>query len=403
MRFHPLRPSLPRARAAAPLLALLALPGCLFDIPTVQDGETDFAKAAFGADAVVWSTPDSVGGGGMQPELNGGHVYFERDLNIGPGGTVRAASQVLALDRGTGALLWHGQLTAAAENAAVAGGRVGAVWGSLAIFDPANGTRNHLYRFGTTSLATNVVSDGARFYVGSHDGHAIAVDPATGTAAWTTDLAPAGDATAFGVALEGDALAVGLKHFGSGSAPGDSGIVAVVERGTGAVRWRAAVTGARDPGIADPPVITHGLVIAATHSHHVYAFDLRTGEVRWRADASFTPQVYASSGLAACEGMVIVPTGDLGLVALDAATGAVRWRRGDLEEGSLRSVQCLHGTVLTLGAGLRVFDARTGAPRATYPIDEPAINRDFWINSATRDEQFLYVGTTVGFAKVRAP
>lgn len=193
-----------------------------------------------------------------------------------------------------------------------------------------------------------------------------------------------------------------LKYFSMSAAP-DSGIVAVLDRATGAVRWRTALQAGANAGIVVPPVIVGDVVVVVTQGHDVRAFDLRTGAPRWQADVSFAAQEWASDGLAACEGLVIVPTGELGLAALDAATGALRWRRGNLEEGSLRSVQCAHGTVMTLGAGLRIFDARTGEPRAAYPRGPAVADPGFWIAAATRDEAFLYVATTVGYAKVRAP
>lgn len=386
-------------RTIAVALAPLTLSGCFLDrLPTESQRPAAVARAAFG-DALVWFTADDDGAGSMKPALAGEHVYFERD-RLAAGG---APSELVAVDRGTGAIAWAGPMIAG-ENAAIAGDAVGAVWGSLSIFDRASGARRHAFTPGTTPLSGNVVSDGARFYVLTHDARAVAVDPVTGQAVWTTPLAGGPETVGSGVAVEGDALAASAKHF-SRSAQGDSGIVAVLERATGAVRWRVAVRGAADPGIVEPPVIAAGLVIVVTQGHDVRAFDLATGALRWQVDASFSSNEWGSNGLAGCEGVVIVPTGDLGLAGLDAATGAVRWRRGDLGEGSLFSVRCSHGTAMALGSvGLQVFDARTGDRRARYPVREPAAaGREFWISSVVRDDQYLYVGTTYGFARVRAP
>lgn len=403
MRSHPRLSPLRPLKAAAALVCLPGLSACLDVFAPVRrpPDPRDVAEDAFGKDALVWFTPDSVGGSTMRPELSGAHVYFERAARLEPGGDILSRPQLVAVDHGSGQAAWQGTIITA-ENAAVARGVVGAVWGSLAMFNQASGAPVHDYRFGTTSLSSNVVSDGERFYVATHDGHAVAVDPATGEAAWTTRLAQGPTAPGFGVALSGDDLAVAVKHFGTYPAQ-DSGVVAVLDRATGAVRWRAAMQGAADPGIVEPPVIAGEVVIVVTQGHDVRAFDLRTGAPRWQADVSFAAQEWAGEGLAACEGLVIVPTGDLGLAALDAATGALRWRRPDLQEGSLHGVQCAHGTVMTLGAGLRIFDARTGSPRAAYPRSPATVNSRFWIAAATRDEAFLYVSTTVGYAKVRAP
>lgn len=406
MRMASDRLHVPRSRIrAAAVLCLLSLSACL------EGGDNPFAgrggnvgEVAFGASSLAWFTPDPVGGWTMVPLLNGSHVYFERDLQVG-GGQVIAPAEIIALDRATGEEAWHSPMTTA-ENAAMAGGRLGAVWGSLSIFDPANGARLHTYRFGETSLNGNVASDGARFYTATHDGHAVAVDPATGAAAWTTDLAGGESTAGFGVAVSGEAVAVTLKHFAAAQPDRDSGFVAVLDRATGAVRWRTRIEGVADPGIVEEPVIVGGLVIVVTQGHDVRAFDLQTGAPRWSFDASYATgdQEYGSNGLAACDGRVIVPTGNLGLAAVDAATGTLRWRVSNVDGGSLLGVQCSHGTVLALGAGLAVYDAATGARRAEYPRRQPPSDgREFTITGAVSDGEFLYVATTYGYAKVEAP
>ncbi|HEX8905481.1 MAG TPA: PQQ-binding-like beta-propeller repeat protein, partial [Longimicrobiaceae bacterium] len=330
-------------------------------------------------------------------------VYFERELDITWNGTVLGPARLVALDRATGERIWSNPIVTG-KNAAVAGSWVAAIWGGLPIFDRATGSPASIYRYGRTSLSGNVVSDGSRFYMTTYTGHAVAVNPATGAAEWDTNLAGSATTTGFGVALSGDALAAVLKHFRAGGTQRDSGIVAVLDRATGALRWRRTLDPSiADPGIGDPPVIVGDLVIVVTMGHDVRAFDLRTGELRWQADASYAIQEFGSGGLAACDGMVIVPTGDLGVAALDAATGQVRWRRG-VPDGSLFTVSCSYGTVITVGGRTRVLDAATGQQRALYPMIEPDPRRDpFWIDSVTRDDQYLYVGSTFGYAKVKAP
>jgi outer membrane protein assembly factor BamB len=383
---------------------LLPLAACVDRVvlPRANDGARA-ADLAFGAARVRWYTPDRVGGWTMRPELAGQHVYFERDVELSGGGQVVSRAQLVALDRETGALSWA-QAMGTAENAAVAGNVVAAVWGSLPMFDRTTGAPLAVFRYGATSLSGNVVTDGARFYVTSHDGHALAVNPATGTAEWDVGLAGSGSAAGFGAALHGDLLAVTLKRFGSPTAPADSGIVAVLDRATGAVRWRVSVGDGRDPGITDPPVVA-GDFLVTRGGHDVRARELRSGAPRWRFDASGTGGVaYGGAGLAACEGLVIAPTGDLGIVALDAATGAVRWKAAASDLGSLSSLECSFGTVLALGSEFAVYDARSGSRRARFPIREPVVGeRQFMIAAVARDAEFLYVSTTYGWAKITAP
>ncbi|HEX6910765.1 MAG TPA: PQQ-binding-like beta-propeller repeat protein [Longimicrobium sp.] len=397
-------PRLSVSRAAAALW-LLALSACFEggDNPFTPGGG-NAGTAAFGAEALEWWTPDSIGGWTMVPLLNGPNVYFERDMQVA-GGVVTRSAELVALDRADGGEVWSSPIITA-SNAVVAGGRIGPVWGSLPIFDPATGTRLHTYRFGETSLSGTVASDGARFYATTHDGYAVAVNPATGTAAWETNLAGGANTAGFGVAVAGEAVAVTLKHLAASTADRDSGIVAVLERGTGAVRWRTRVQ-SNDPAIVEPPVVVAGMVIVVTQGHDVRAYNLQTGALVWSFDASAAPGTgeVASHGLAACEDLVVVPTGGMGLVALTATTGAPRWQLGDIGGGSLLGVQCENGRVLALGGGLRVFNAYTGARLAVYPRREPPpLNgRSFTITGAVSDGEFLYVATSHGYAKVQAP
>lgn len=356
----------------------------------------------FGAGKVRWFIPDSVGAWTMHPLLDGSQVYFNRVRPISATGAVLGPAELRALDTATGALVWKGTIVSA-QNAAVAGNVVGAVWGSLPIFERATGMPTHLFSYAPTSLSSNVVSDGVRFYVGSHDGNVLAVDPTSGAVVWNQRVAGGPSTVAHYLAVSDGHLAVTLKHFRTAGAASDSSIVAVLDRETGVLRWRTAFAAAPGSDGVQAPVITNGKVIFATHRHAIHAFDLATGAQRWHHNVVFSTLPYGSNGLDVCDGMVIMATGDLGLIALDETSGATRWRLPDLQDGSLARLECSYGTVLVRGSSLRVFDARTGALRARYPVRELGGAREFYITSATRDQESLYIGSTYGYARVIAP
>lgn len=386
--------------------ALVPLGAC--DVPT---GPAELprrvdliAEGVFGRESLRWFIPDSAGAGTMDPLLDGPRIYFDRHPWVSPSGVLLGGAELRALDRSSGALLWKRPIITA-NNAALAGDRVGAVWGSLATAARVSGANPRDYSYGPTSLSGNVVSDGTRFYVGTHDGHVLAVDP-TGTTAWDRGLAGGPSTPVFGLALSGDALAVTLKHFRRSAAESDSAIVALLDRATGASRWRVRLAGASgDAAVVERPVITSGLVVAVTEQHDVYALDEESGAIRWQKSVQYGSSLQRSSGLSACDGMVVVATGDMGVTALDAIAGTERWRVRDLGAGPLRRLECSHGTVLAVGSGpaMHVLDARTGTVRVRYPRRAPDAARGFYIVSATRDETSLYVGTSYGFAKVSAP
>jgi outer membrane protein assembly factor BamB len=282
-----LRRDRPITGSAAGLAMAALLGGCL-DLPTVPPDEPDaVGEIAFGAGQVGWWTPDEAGAWTMHPLLDGPRVYFSRDMRFSTTGAVLETGALQALDRETGARIWKGEIIAA-QNAALAGGRVAAVWGGLPIFDPVSGAPLEIFRYGSTSLSTNVVSDGERFYVGSHDGHLLAVDPQTAAVDWEHRLAGGPSTRAFGLALEGDDLAVSMKHFGWSELRTDSGIVAVVDRGTGEPRWRVA-RGAPGfgAGIGEPPMIVGDRVVVRTQKYDVLAFHRESGALAWERNVAF--------------------------------------------------------------------------------------------------------------------
>ena len=359
--------------------------------PRDRTGPTTLADSIFGIGRTQWFTTDEGGAWLMVPALDEGRVYFERD-----------AGELIALDRTTGALLWHSPFITA-NNAVIAGNFVGAPWGSLPIFDRVTGQETNHFLYGPTSLSGNAVSDGTNFYVGTHNGHVLGINASTGASVFDTDVG-LGHAIAHGTTVSGNLVAVTLAQAGP-FLDADSGFVAVVHRNGGALRWRVTLPDTLvNPGITEPPLIVGGLVIVRTWGHAVYALDLFSGAISWSADMSFGQPRTANGGFAACDGHVIVPGGDLGLSSINVTNGSTTWHRSDLGEGSLFNVQCLNGTVIARSGRLRILDAATGADLARYPIIEPFDDvREFFIASATRDETSLYIGTTYGFAKVKAP
>lgn len=380
--------------AALPLLLFAAAGACREKSPTrPEDLLLTWADSAFGKDAVEWVVDDTAGAWTMEPELDEIHVYFESD-----------AGHLVALDRTSGALKWKGDIIAA-QNAAIAGEFVAAIWGGLEVFHRSTGQQRYRFVYPNTSLNSNVESSGGRFHMLTHHGRAVAIDAADGSIEWDTNLAGGSGTGGFGVAVAGEMIIATLKHFQTSPEGADTGIVAALSASIGAVRWRVTINpdSFQHAGIVRPAVLSGSNVIVKTQGHDVFAFDIATGERRWKFDADYGSPTMGSDGLSACNGRVILATGDLGLVALDAATGAIQWKVPDLEQGSLRSIRCSHGTVLVLGSML-VLDAATGRRLATYPIVDPgAFDAPFWITGATRDESSLYIATTRGYAKVAAP
>lgn len=363
--------------------------------------ESPVGEALFGAGSVAWFTEDDAGAWTMVPLVDGPRVYFDRDEFWATG--VVGNTELLAVNRETGAVEWRGPIIAAG-NAAIAGESVAAVWGGLPIFDRATGDSVHLYRYPATSLSTNLVSDGDRFYVGTHDGHVVSVD-AAGTPVWERAV-PGVRTRIVGVALGDGRLATASLSAPWQEVDADTIVVAVLDAATGAVGWHVAIPHEgpwRLGFVRDPPHIIAGRVVVITSDYVVRAFDLDTGALVWQREIRFDYH-HDSDGSDTCDGMVVAATGDGGVIALDGATGATRWHAGGASRYSLREVSCEYGTVMVQDGYLQVRNAATGALMVDYPRSVPSPPyRSFMITGATRDADHLYIGTTYGWGKVIAP
>lgn len=371
-----------------------ALSGC--DVPTNASGDGDVATAFFGEDEVIWFTESAEGAWTMPPLVHDSIVYFERDVHW-VGDEITELYQLSALDRNTGEVLWQ-QPTRSARNAAVAGEAVAAIQGSLPIYRQSDGDQVGHYR-SSTSLGTNVESDGERFYFGDNDGRVAAVD-ARGAVVW--DTAVGGLRSVDGLALAGGRLAVvGLRTEFSTTEYADTLGVAAVDAATGVELWRAVYVFSGWGRMSDLPRTALGAVIVATSDYHILAYDLATGALRWNRHILFKDDV-DSRGLTTCDGMVLAATGDRGVIALDATTGATVWHRGDISRYSINDLDCSHGTFFLRNGYVQVRDAASGALIVEYPAGTPPPERTGFIWAAGRDEEAYYIGFDWGWAKVKA-
>ena len=373
------------------LLLALFLAGCLE--PTNIRSPSSWADSAFGVDAVDWVNEEVGGGETMIPALDETRVYFGQ------------SGSLLALDRTTGILRWKAPIIFA-RNAAITDGAIGAVWGGLPVFDRSNGALKYTYRYpDEMSLSSNIATDGERYFVLTWHGRAVALDAGSGAVLWDTNLAGGPGTSGFGVEVVNGTVVATLRHLRTSPAGADTGIVAALDATTGVIRWRVVIDPKtwNESSVFEPAVHWNGIVVVTTRLHDIIAYDILTGAVRWDFDAAYGDPLMVSRGLAVCDGRIIAATGDLGIVAIDAMTGAVLWKIPDVGAGSLRGLECSHGTVLVSSIPA-VRDVATGDLLSSYPIQEFfGTMPNVWVANATRDSDWLYVSTSRGFARVRAP
>src|SRR5512138_2289616 len=234
------------------------------------------------------------------------HYQADEDLTTRPAvsrGLVFVASQqdtLFCVDAATGAWKWHHRRETKAANGFTIFGAASAVVGPDAV------------------------------YAAYSDGFAAALDPATGTARWEKQIAPADDH------LDVDSLAL---DGGRLYAAAYSGAVLAIDPRNGDVVWKAAAPG------ASRVVVDGGLVVAVTAAS-VQAFSIANGAAAWTAPLRGSPQ-----GTPVAAGKwLLVPSGDQGLRWLEAATGRPL-RVFDPGSGASGSPAVLGGRVYVLSNG----------------------------------------------------
>jgi outer membrane protein assembly factor BamB len=145
-----------------------------------------------------------------------------------------------------------------------------------------------------------------RLYLGTGDGHLLALDPATGARVWSFT---AGDAVDSTPALDGDRVYAGSF---------DRNVYAL-DADTGTLAWKHDTGGA----VVSTPALHQGHVIVGSRSYDLLALDARTGAPAWTRYVWFS---WVESPVTIRNDAAFVGSSDAALLtAFDAATGHTRW------------------------------------------------------------------------------
>jgi outer membrane protein assembly factor BamB len=250
------------------------------------------------------------------PVISNGKIYI-----------VDAGQNLRALDAGNGAKLWSASLrtpksedkNAVGGGVAVGDGRVYATtgFGAIVAFNPENGDVLWRAEAGVPYHAAPTAT-GGRVYAVTNDSELRSLDAATGQVQWTYQAIaePARILAASSPAVVGDTVV----------APFASGELMAFLTANGRRLWSdqlnrptkfTSLSAIND--IAGRPVISEGVIYAASHSGVLAAVDERSGQRIWsRLMASTqTPCVVGDT--------VFVVTVEGDLAAIDKATGGAFW------------------------------------------------------------------------------
>jgi len=240
--------------------------------------------------------------------------------------TMDARSLVSATSTGGGAL-WSVDLTAAFDRSseisggglAATAGRVFAAtgYGELVALDAGSGAVIWRQRLDSPVSGAPTV-EGDTVYVAGRDGAAWAIDAADGKVRWQVPGTPSATATVGG---SGPSVAGDLVLF-----PFANGDIIAVARATGQPVWQRSLKGKRLGrsyaflgDLTGDPVISGDIAYAGTSAGRTVAMDVNTGQQIWAVgEGALNPPLVVG-------GSVFVVNDEARLVRLDAGTGEVIW------------------------------------------------------------------------------
>jgi outer membrane protein assembly factor BamB len=302
----------------------IGLPGMVANADWTQRGGNALHMAPHGS---LSATPQLV----WVADVGAGNARRNR-ITAAPvvaGGTVfamDALAQVTAVST-AGTTLWRADLTAPFDRGgaqsgggiAVAGGLVIAStgYGEVVALDGGSGAVVWRQRLRAPAAGAPGVAGGA-VYVMATDGTGWALDAASGRVNWTLPAAKN--------QLASDTGAAPMVTGGTVVFPFSAGVMLAAATETGVPLWQAAITGnrlgrafANSGDITGDPVVSGGVVYVGTAAGRIGAFREDTGERIWTAeDGAVNPALVFG-------GSVFIVSDEGRLIRLDADTGERVW------------------------------------------------------------------------------
>src|SRR4030095_7204976 len=211
--------------------------------------------------------------------------------------------------------------------------------------------------------ASDVLATEDRLYVGTNDGHLLALDPKSGERVW--DFA-SGDSV-----LAAPSVGKGILHFGS-----YDGKVYALQASTGKLLWK---TDTKAP-VVSTPALAGSRVIVGSRRYDLFGRDRRTGAADWKRYVWFS---WIESSASVRDGVAYVGSSDAAaLFAFDAQNGRSLWKT-DVHgwawgQPAVSADRVYIGTVGTGGAtpphrGLALAaDRASGRPVWQFPVPAAA-------------------------------
>lgn len=243
----------------------------------------------------------------------------------------------------------------------------------------ATGVGAGVYRFKT---------DGSLLYAGSTTGAVFAIDPATGTQVWRTDLLSGVDNEVRVMAVQAGRVYLTVRYSGLRY----SGKACAVDAATGTIIWSYELP--RDDGspnaTRDATLTLQGqsasILLVSFDDGRIAALDATNGVALWIIPALGTENDDRRMTVSATTLVATSTVPDM-IVAYDLETGKERWRaiseQGSAQQGFGRvSSDANHAFVVFTNGVVGAYDLQTGARRwlrrapVGFFVDAPLIDGD---------------------------
>jgi outer membrane protein assembly factor BamB len=283
-------------------------------------------------------------------------------------GTEDGGTEDAALDANTGDQLWKFQTGGQIWSTPVVNdGTVffGSDDGNFYALDLA--TRDPIWKFSTGGIVRSrgAICDGKVIFVGD-DGHLYALDTASGSVTWKLDTG-GGDVSrrlpATDPPYDYDYMASSPVCSENSVYVGTAdGHLLAVDLASGAERWRFETNGK----IRSSPLLHADEIYFGSWDQHVYALNAATGEEVWKFDTGGVVQASPAYG----EGKIFIGSRNPKIFALDAETGLPAWEYVHEDGSWVESSAVFADGVLYIGSSdalaLQALDATDGSELWRY-------------------------------------
>jgi outer membrane protein assembly factor BamB len=223
---------------------------------------------------------------------------------------------------------------------------------------PFDDPKSRYDRFGS-----DVTVAGGRLYLGTHDGHVLAIDPAHGERLW--------DFSAADSVLAAPAVDGGRVYFGS-----FDGKVRALDAADGRLLWERDTRGA----VVSTPAVAGDRIVVGNRTYDLLALDTASGETRWKRYIWFS---WVESSATVHDGVAYVGSSDAAaLSAFDVATGRRLWATDVYGwawgQPAVTAERVFVGTSSTRGylaaheGGVMAVDRASGHPVWRYAVEPPS-------------------------------